>query len=610
MWVVEDHNAQFDRSIIKLSTIIFQLFIFIQITAMEYWKVINGESDQKYQCRWPGAECSVTTATFSRLKQHMTDKHNAMETICPYCRPRYPRFSRTDDLMKHLKNFHPEKPGSISEVRFYATTPSALWKYSGQPSPKSQKTITDAMTAWREHGNTEFNIPYSCDTPSVNGDMSDIEECTSTEGETHPPQPKKTRLQHPGTKLRPPTPSDGRIDLSDATIGRRLSKGREAVTDLKSYITCSKLPSFMTYSDHRTDHRTLIERVNGYPPDLRKFIDDLTVHAIRLEDGRCPVVEVVYENFDSCGLYQVSLKPSFSGTSARGLFFAQSRLSQQKRRWEVRMNSSRGALQEGKLLAIWKRVLPDMIGTSPSDVMRVQYFSDVTIIKEDRRQCDQAIQCELTMPSGVPRFSNQFATPAQHLATPVPLAQRMEMFGCYPLIPAGRRKWENVECRSIPVETREFEWPPRQWQDLSSSHRLWAAKTVIALREMKRNDGQFPDGDIAEYIDKYRCLLLPNTQKVRREGGQEVRRIQGLREVAQSALKSDTDALLAGDAEVVEALQQQLRRQATRRNFATWMGDDLFRFIEDVPLASAEDDEKEKEKESGTAHRNEKEESD
>ena len=163
-----------------------------------------------------------------------------------------------------------------------------------------------------------------------------------------------------------------------------------------------------------------------------------------------------------------------------------------------------------------------------------------------------------------------------------PLATRVKAYGCYPLLPAGRRDWTSA---SISIKgVSEIQWPPVGWMDLSPQNRLWAAQTVIATREMKRNDGLFPDGNIAEYVDRYRWLLLNDTQKVRRDGPTPIRMTQDLRDLTDQLILADGTNLVAGDAEVIESLQMILGSKATRERFTEWLGADLCRELDDVPL--------------------------
>ena len=101
---------------------------------------------------------------------------------------------------------------------------------------------------------------------------------------------------------------------------------------------------------------------------------------------------------------------------------------------------------------------------------------------------------------------------------------------------------------------------------------------------MKRNDGLFPDGNIAEYVDRYRWLLLNDTQKVRRDGPTPIRMTQDLRDLTDQLILADGTNLVAGDAEVIESLQMILGSKATRERFTEWLGDDLCRKLDDVPL--------------------------
>lgn len=81
------------------------------------------------------------------------------------------------------------------------------------------------------------------------------------------------------------------------------------------------------------------------------------------------------------------------------------------------------------------------------------------------------------------------------------LEERLKRYGCSPLLPAGPRHGSNVARIDIDIgATDTLTWPPLGWEDHASNNKLWAAQTVIALREIKRNNGMFPDGDMAEYL--------------------------------------------------------------------------------------------------------------
>lgn len=206
---------------------------------------------------------------------------------------------------------------------------------------------------------------------------------------------------------------------------------------------------------------------------------------------------------------------------------------EQRRSYQLEVSQVDGCLQDPESLKLIQTVIADKYGIFPGDVEQTVYFK-VRKIESVVRETTAT----LTMPmSEKPTAMEQAQTSSTTKRTAntskyeLSISARVVKYGCYPLLPAGRRNWTNQHV-DIELGTDNFTWPPEGWQDLSPEHRLWAVKTVITLREMKKSGGLFPDGDVAEYIDMYKCLILPYTQKIRREGLSEVRKVQDIRDIA------------------------------------------------------------------------------
>ena len=86
--------------------------------------------------------------------------------------------------------------------------------------------------------------------------------------------------------------------------------------------------------------------------------------------------------------------------------------------------------------------------------------------------------------------------------------------------------------------------------------------------------GYSPDSNIAEYVDRYRWLLLSDTHKVRRDGPTPIRMTQDLRDLTDQLILAD------GTNEVIESLQMILGSKATRERFTEWLGADLCRALD------------------------------
>ena len=502
---------------------------------MDPWKTdVTTEGQTRWHCQWPGADCTSILFTKSRLRAHANACHNALDTVCILCKAA-PRFTRTDNLLRHLANTHPGKPAKNCEV-LYAVKPTSLWK-TPTCTEEERQELEQKMKEWRDAEET-VNANIAVEGPeddaiSLLADNDAALELDNEHGEittTQQPAPKRPRLHSVITVPVNTNPMQIIINNRSETRAVELPALHHPLTP----------PSWVSHRHTPDDRRAYAEKQRGYDPALVKLAEHLQVSDIKFEEGRSPVLEILHDCYHQKGLYQVFLRPSFMGDTAKGLFVTQTRLRlNQHRRPRVVVKSQMGIVQDEEMMLIWRKVVPDMVGIHPSDILRVQYLQDIIVLPpvlhttgstqtdrvtvvETATQAEQPCHIEDAPPAESCRKMNT-KSPIEDSA---PLATRVKAYGCYPLLPAGRRDWTSA---SISINgVSEIQWPPVGWMDLSPQNRLWAAQTVIAIREMKRNDGLFPDGNIAKYVDLYRWLILNDTQKVRRDGPTPIRMTQDL----------------------------------------------------------------------------------
>ena len=430
--------------------------------------------------------------------------------------------------------------------------------------------------------------------------------------ELGPPATKKPRLVSVIAKA-PPSQKPLMHGVARNALGfteKVLLSGQKGDSVCKPFKS-KRHPAYHTCSDNNVK-RSYSEKLEDYSAGGQEFLSNLTLQDVFFEEGRSPVIEIAYEEYDHRGLYQFLVRPSFGTVTAKALVVLLARVSQANRGRLLIISGQQGVRQNAEVMRFFRTVLPDKYGLHPADIESGQYFPNArkqsgNPVKETQTEVSETVDA-CTQSSDTPALRTQAVMSetrrkvvigdpgATAKLEQLTIEERLKRYGCYPLLPAGRRAWSSTSGLNINIGLAgTMTWPPLGWVELTPNNKLWAAQTVISLREMRRNNGFFPDGDVAEYLDKYKSLILPGTTKMRREGPAAIRLCQNSRDLLATLMHGmiSSDMMSMGNAEVLEGFSSIISGLATRDNFHKCIGGDLALALETVPVADMEYDEDE-----------------
>ncbi|MEW8548310.1 MAG: hypothetical protein AB2693_32805 [Candidatus Thiodiazotropha sp.] len=101
--------------------------------------------------------------------------------------------------------------------------------------------------------------------------------------------------------------------------------------------------------------------------------------------------------------------------------------------------------------------------------------------------------------------------PSQPPAARKPVQQAVQLlsWGILPLVPPGRRNWDQDEVVTLTGRTNTIKWPPSGWRTFTAERRLQVFEFAAGLLDADLTG--FPVTSRSDLLDKYNFMALPGS---------------------------------------------------------------------------------------------------